>query len=185
MPICVIETQRLNISLLRPEEASLLKEYLKRNKEHLAPWEPTRDSSYYSDSEISIRIKNALLAFKQQSAFYFVLLNKSNDKVIGVCNFANAVRGPLQACHLGYAICNEHQGLGLMQECLSATTDYVFNTLKFHRINANYIPRNKRSEKTLTALGFEREGYAKSYLKIAGKWQDHVLTALINPDQKH
>jgi len=182
MPICVIETDRLNISLLKPEEFPLLKQYLLRNKQHLAKWEPNRDSSYYSEFEITLRIKNALLAFKQQSAFYFVLLNKSNDKVLGVCNFANAVRGPLQACHLGYAICHEHQGQGLMQECLKATTHYVFESLKFHRIMANYIPDNTRSEKTLSAVGFEREGYAKSYLQIAGKWQDHVLTALINPE---
>ncbi|WP_448217491.1 hypothetical protein [Endozoicomonas sp. 2B-B] len=26
----------------------------------------------------------------------------------------------------------------------------------------------------LDKLGFEHEGLAKSYLKIAGKWQDHV-----------
>jgi ribosomal-protein-alanine N-acetyltransferase len=33
----------------------------------------------------------------------------------------------------------------------------------------------------LRALGFEREGVARSYLKIAGKWEDMVLNSLINP----
>ncbi|NQZ33216.1 MAG: ribosomal protein S5-alanine N-acetyltransferase [Oceanospirillaceae bacterium] len=183
MPICVIETDRLNIGLLKPDEYQLLQQYLSRNKTHLAKWEPTRDPIYYTQYEITLRIKSALLAFKQQSAFHFVLLNKNNDKVLGVCNFANAVRGPLQACHLGYALCHEYQGQGLMQEALRAATSYVFETLKFHRIIANYIPDNKRSENTLTKAGFEREGYAKSYLKIAGKWQDHVLTAMVNPNE--
>ncbi|CAI8722972.1 hypothetical protein EMIT051CA3_10054 [Pseudomonas chlororaphis] len=27
---------------------------------------------------------------------------------------------------------------------------------------------------------FEREGYARAYLQIAGRWQDHVLTARVN-----
>lgn len=184
MPICVIETDRLNIGLLKPDEFLLLQMYLSRNKSHLENWEPIREPSYYTKYEITIRIKSALLAFKQQSAFHFVLLNKNNTKVLGVCNFANAVRGPLQACHLGYALCHEHQGQGLMQEALVAATSYVFETLKFHRIIANYIPTNQRSENTLTKVGFEREGYAKSYLKIAGKWQDHVLTALINPNEQ-
>ncbi|WP_415232094.1 hypothetical protein [Psychromonas sp.] len=40
-----------------------------------------------------------------------------------------------------------------------------------------------RSEKLLVKLGFEKEGVAKSYLKIAGSWQDHVLTSKINPSQ--
>jgi hypothetical protein len=26
----------------------------------------------------------------------------------------------------------------------------------------------------------EREGYARAYLQIAGRWQDHVLTARVN-----
>ena len=29
-------------------------------------------------------------------------------------------------------------------------------------------------------LGFAREGYARAYLKIAVRWQDHALNALVN-----
>jgi ribosomal-protein-alanine N-acetyltransferase len=32
----------------------------------------------------------------------------------------------------------------------------------------------------LERLGFEREGRAKAYLNIDGRWQDHVLTALVS-----
>ena len=46
---------------------------------------------------------------------------------------------------------------------------------------ANYLPSNTRSEALLERLGFEREGYAKSYLQIGGRWRDHVLTAKVNP----
>lgn len=184
MAIIVLRTQRLDIGLLKPSESHLLKRYLLLNQEHLAPWEPVRDPLYTTDPEIQLRIKSALLGFKQQTAFHFVILNKAQDEVLGVCNFANAVRGALQACHLGYAISVDHQGQGLMQEALSAAINYMFKEQKFHRIMANYIPTNQRSENVLNALGFEREGYAPSYLKIAGKWQDHVLTALINPADK-
>ncbi|KTA85439.1 hypothetical protein [Aeromonas salmonicida] len=33
----------------------------------------------------------------------------------------------------------------------------------------------------LEHLGFEREGYARDYLMINGRWEDHILTALLNP----
>ncbi len=181
MSITIIETQRINLALLVPDDQPLLAQYYAINKEHLAPWEPLREPEYFSEAETLLRIKSALLAFKQQSAFHFTLLNKNNDEVLGVCNFSNVARGPLQACHLGYAISIKHQGKGLMQEALLAATDYTFNTLKLHRIMANYIPENIRSAKVLEKIGFKKEGYSPSYLKIAGKWQDHVLTALINP----
>ena len=33
----------------------------------------------------------------------------------------------------------------------------------------------------LERLGFEREGFAREYLMINGRWEDHILTSLINP----
>ncbi|MFB0585429.1 hypothetical protein [Aeromonas salmonicida] len=38
-----------------------------------------------------------------------------------------------------------------------------------------------RSAALLERLGFEREGYARDYLMINGRWEDHILTALLNP----
>ena len=55
-----------------------------------------------------------------------------------------------------------------MFEMLQASIKYIFEELKLHRIMANYIPENGRSEKLLKRLGFQKEGLAKSYLKIAG-----------------
>lgn len=62
------------------------------------------------------------------------------------------------------------------------TFDFAFGTLRLHRIMANYLPHNTRSGAVLSRLGFKREGYAEAYLFINGKWQDHILTPLVNPE---
>ena len=103
--------------------------------------------------------------------------------MIGSCNFGNIVKGIFQACHLGYSIAKKHEGQGLMAEALQAGIDYIFETRGLHRIMANHVPGNLRSARLLEKLGFEREGYARAYLKIGGKWEDHVLNALINPNR--
>jgi ribosomal-protein-alanine N-acetyltransferase len=46
---------------------------------------------------------------------------------------------------------------------------------------ATYTNENQRSAALLDSLGFEKEGYAKSYLNITGVWEDHVLSAMVNP----
>jgi len=46
---------------------------------------------------------------------------------------------------------------------------------------ASHPPRNLHSAALLARPGFEREGYARSYLRIDGKWEDMVLSSLINP----
>ena len=67
-----------------------------------------------------------------------------------------------------------------MYEALAAAIPHVFANLGLHRVMANYRPENVRSGRLLQRLGFEREGLARSYLKINGVWTDHVLTSVIN-----
>jgi [ribosomal protein S5]-alanine N-acetyltransferase len=44
-------------------------------------------------------------------------------------------------------------------------------------------PENERSIGLLRSLGFSEEGYARRYLKIGGRWRDHVLFALLADDR--
>ena len=69
-----------------------------------------------------------------------------------------------------------------MRELLHAALGWAFDGLQLHRVMAAYLPRNERSARLLQALGFEREGYAKRYLRIAGVWEDHVLTARLRDE---
>jgi Acetyltransferases, including N-acetylases of ribosomal proteins len=67
-----------------------------------------------------------------------------------------------------------------MAEALQSVLGFAFGSLELHRVMANHVPGNERSARLLERLGFEREGYAKAYLHLDGRWQDHVLTALTN-----
>ena len=102
----------------------------------------------------------------------------------GYCNFTQIFRGSFQACYLGYKIDQELEGRGFMKEALECLIAYMFREQHLHRIMANFIPGNTRSEKLLNTLGFEKEGYAKKYLLINGEWQDHILTSLTNAHWK-
>lgn len=71
-----------------------------------------------------------------------------------------------------------------MKSLLNFVINYAFNELGLNRVMANYMPRNTRSERLLSNLGFNREGIAERYLCINGVWEDHVLTALLNPKNR-
>jgi ribosomal-protein-alanine N-acetyltransferase len=129
---------------------------------------------------IAERLEAMRLQMETGSALNLLVCSKVDDELIGDCHFTNIVRGPFQACHLGFSIAQSHQGLGLMRECLASAIEYVFCELRLHRIMANYRPENERSARLLSGLGFEREGFARAYLKINGVWADHVLMSLVN-----
>ena len=96
--------------------------------------------------------------------------------------FSNIIRGPLQSCFLGYALAERRQGAGLMTEAVRLGIEYMFQEMHLHRISANYMPHNTASAAVLKRLGFTVEGYSRDYLQIDGRWQDHIVTSLINPD---
>ena len=121
------------------------------------------------------------IAFNQKRELHFIACRPQHGEIIALVSYTNLVSGAFQACHLGFSIAEKCQGQGLMEQMLAATNRYIFEHLDMHRIMANYMPENKRSARLLIRLGFEKEGLAKSYLKIAGQWRDHVLTAKINP----
>jgi ribosomal-protein-alanine N-acetyltransferase len=129
------------------------------------------------------RIAVALGELETGRSARFVLQPRGpvSGPVIGTCNYTNIVRGPFQACHLGYQLARSHEGHGLMGEALRASNGYAFEELRLHRIMANYRPENERSAKLLERLGFVREGIARDYLFVDGAWRDHVLTSLTHP----
>lgn len=175
----IIKTQQFTLKLLELNKSQLLCDYYLRNKNHLKTWEPQREDSFYTLEFWQAQVQDSMDLFSNKQAVRLVTLNIAEDKVIATCNFSNIVWGCFQACHLGYSIDKDSEGQGIMFAVAQAGIEYMHKHFKLHRIMANYIPENKRSAKLLKRLGFEKEGYAKDYLKINGKWRDHVLTAKI------
>ena len=181
MELPFIRTKRLLLTLLTPQYAQLLMQYRINNQQHLAPWEPSRSQEYFHESASLQSAQISLDLYFAGSAMQLIALNETQDEIVGVCNFNNIIRGPFQACFLGYSIAQCSQGQGLAKEMLTAAVDFAFKTLKLNRVMANYLPHNLRSGQLLQQLGFEKEGLARRYLQINGQWQDHILTAKVAP----
>jgi ribosomal-protein-alanine N-acetyltransferase len=150
------------------------------NKEHLAPWDPKVPSNFYSLKYWEHKNQRAQEEFLMKSSLRLNIYIKKTSELIGMCNFTGIERGPFQNCHLGYKLGQSFQGHGYMQEALKVSLKFIFDEWNLHRVEANYIPHNKRSAKVLRALNFEEHGIARKYLRIAGSWQDHILTSLVN-----
>ena len=56
---------------------------------------------------------------------------------------------------------------------------FAFRTLGLHRVEAACLPSNAASRGLLAKTGFREEGYARKYLCIDGKWQDHILFGIL------
>lgn len=188
-PALELVTDRLLIQVPAVSAAPTIADYCRRNRDHLARWEPPRPDEYYTGRFWERQIAASRAEFEQGVSARTVLFKRDkraadqgrSGEVIGVMNLSQIVRGGFQAGIVGYSLDSREQGRGLMGEGLLALIEYAFLDLGLHRVMANYRPENERSARVLERLGFEREGYAKEYLYIDGAWRDHVLTSLVRP----
>ena len=155
------------------------------NREHLAPWEPSRPADFLTEEFWRMQVGRHRRAFENGSALmFFLFLREQPQEVIGQVSLTGIVRGPAEMCMLGYALAQDAQGQGYMHEALVACLEFAFRELNLHRVMANFMPHNTRSNSVLRRLGFTVEGYARDYLYVNGAWRDHVLTSLTNDDWK-
>lgn len=180
----MIVKQELKIVRAQPGHEKILVKYFSENDTHLKPWSPLVPRSHHSLEAWQRRIKEREEEFEKGLSAHFIGTDENETEVIGSCSLSNIVRGVFQACHMGYSIAESYQGQGYMKMIASYAIDFAFTEFKIHRIMANYMPANERSASLLQSLGFQREGYAKEYIFINGKWEDHVLTSLINPNSQ-
>lgn len=180
--LLTLTTARLLLRVPTPDDADGMCRYVTENRNHLSPWDPARTDEYFTVDYWRREFETVVKEVREGTRLQFVLMSRTNSRgpIQGQCTYSNIVRGPFQAAYLGYALARRVEGQGLMEEALRATIDYCFGVLNLHRIMANYTPGNSRSARLLKKLGFAPEGYARDYLRIAGEWQDHVLTTLIN-----
>ena len=175
-----LATARLTVRTPKSGDGVHYANYYTENREFLQPWSPTFGADMFSAKEWEEAIPLIRHEFSSGRSARFCLFLK--DELIGVANLTSITRSPSYYCLLGYTLSEGSQGKGYMREGLTAIIEYAFKVRNLHRISANYMPHNQRSGKLLRTLGFQVEGYARDYLLIAGIWQDHVLTALQNPD---
>jgi ribosomal-protein-alanine N-acetyltransferase len=106
----------------------------------------------------------------------------ADDALVGVFNLSEIVRGAFQSAYLGYYAFVPHSGAGYMAEGMVLVLRVAFRTLKLHRVEANVQPTNRRSLALVRRAGFVREGFSRGYVKIGGRWRDHVRLALLADD---
>lgn len=176
-----IETDRLVLRMATRADTAAVLNYYRKNKNFLASVEPTRCEGFYTFEFWQEQIEKSLFEFNYDQSLKLCLFKQSDLKqVVGKVNFHQIQRGVSHSCILGYSLAEPEQGKGYMTEALQAAIHYLFAEQHFHRITANYMPRNQRSGNLLRRLGFVVEGYARDYLLINGAWEDHILTSLTN-----
>ncbi len=153
-----------------------------KSRDFLTPWEPTWPVEALSRSTFCRRLRqlNGEAQFDLGQAFF--IIRRDDQALLGGITLSNIRRGIAQSCSVGYWIGKPYARQGYMREALDIVCRHVFQNLGLHRLEAACLPENLPSQGLLRAAGFRAEGLARDYLRIDGRWSDHLLFALLEPE---
>ncbi len=156
----------------------------RESRKFLEPWEPSWSIDELERSAWRQRLRQYRHERRLGTGETFLILDRHHGDLVGGISIGNIRRGVAQSGHIGYWMGEKYSGKGLMSDALSLVIEHGISTLGLHRIEAACIPDNKRSIRVLEKAGFRSEGLLRSYLRINGKWQDHILFSLTEEDFK-
>ena len=153
-----------------PEVARLLA----ANREFMAPWDALRPDAFYTTTGQQVEIERVLERSAEGTAFAHVILDDEGGPA-GVIRLNGVTKGAFESCSVGYWVDRGANGRGLATEAVAAMLAVAFDDLRLHRVQAETLRHNVRSQRVLAKNGFEHIGMAPRYMRIAGAWQDHEL----------
>lgn len=174
-------TERL---FLRPLEESDRSEYIRvmeLSRTAWEPWIPARDPATSSRDLFRRELRRTRDGAK--GGTHLRLHGFTTDgELIGMFALNEIVRGVFQNAYAGWQVSADRsrQGFGTegVRALLGVAFDHAPDGLGLHRVQANIMPTNAPSLRIAEKVGFREEGHALRYLRIAGRWEDHVMFAL-------
>ena len=153
-----------------------------RSHGFLAPWEPTWPPDALSRSSYRVRLSRYAEDWRTDQGYNFFIFRNEDEALSGGVGLSNVRRGVAETASLGYWIGEPFARRRYMTAALPLVIDFAFTRLRLHRVEAACLPSNVPSRALLLRTGFRQEGYARGYLLIDGKWQDHLLFAILRED---
>jgi len=148
------------------------------NQDHLQPWEPRWPGNANTRSNWRLRMRAWKRNWREGRGYAFLLFDIHNHDILGGAAITQIRRGAALSGSLGYWLGAEFTRHGYMSEAVTGVCKWAKADLGLARLEASTLPENSASRRVLERCGFLEEGYARSYLEIAGTRRDHVLYGL-------
>ena len=150
------------------------------SRDHFGPWIPRLGQGQSMDDLFQAELVRGEKEAQQGTGIRLVAI-LPDGRMAGVFALSQIFRGAFQNAYVAWRVSVDQLGCGIATSSLVALLDLAFapqpTGLGLHRVQANILPSNRASVRVAEKAGFRLEGEAKGYLKIDGRWQDHLMFA--------
>jgi ribosomal-protein-alanine N-acetyltransferase len=181
-PAVRLDGERVFLRPPMPRDWQEWAELRRSSRAFLEPWEPTWPADSLSRAAFLRRVRRAAQEWRDDDGYAFLVFAQDGERMVGGITLSNVRRGVAQMGTIGYWVGAADARKGYTGEAARLVVRHAFGKLGLHRVEAACLPVNAPSIGLLEKIGFRREGLARGYLRIAGRWQDHLLYAAVKED---
>lgn len=163
------------LRLVRQEDAPALLRFLNRPE----VIEPTSSEGWTLESLRMFGEENLAGALIGKWARYAIV--QEDGMVVGSVGLFH-IDARNRRGEIGYDLSPEQWGRGIMTAAAGALIDWAFAEGGFNRIEATVMVRNRRSERVLEKLRFQREATMRQYKFVRGEFRDYSMWARLAGD---
>ncbi|QJE73360.1 GNAT family N-acetyltransferase [Aerophototrophica crusticola] len=181
-PAMRLDGERVYVRPPQPKDWKSWADVREASRDFLVPWEPTWPTDALTRDSFLRRVRRQAAEWREDEAYAFLVFEQGSGNVVGGVGLTNIRRGVAQMGTMGYWVGKAYARHGYTSEAARLVLGFAFGQLGLHRVEAACLPTNAPSRGLLEKVGFREEGYARAYLRIDGKWADHVLYAILRDD---
>lgn len=152
------------------------------SKAHLTRWEETWTDDRMGPAFFRRRLRAYERDRRRGGGLSLLTFRIRDNVLVGGAALSNIRYGASRSALIGYWVGARHVRRGYGAASVKALCAHAFETIDLNRLVAACQPENVASQKLLARCGFVREGLARDYLRINGRWRDHYIYALTAAD---
>jgi len=148
-----------------------------------------KDAAGYSQLGVSYRSTGPI--DNEQKAREYLSKEEKDSFDIGIF-LGDELVGTIEVCHMSwfdnegaeicYTVKESHRNKGVATEACKGIINYLFSSMKMHKIYADTIEDNIASQRILEKLGFKLEGTIRDRRKKNGTWLDELQYGLLEDE---
>ena len=179
--VSILIDDELLLRSFQPDDAPELFRMVDASRQHLRHWLNWVDPTTKPEHSLQF-IQQSLQQLNSQEAIALGIFKKQHIiGGIGMHNWDHKLRKAM----LGYWIDKEHEGKGIVQQCMYRFINFLFEKTDLNKLEIHFVPANTRSAVVAEKLGFKTEGILRQSHLRNGMLEDIVVTGLLKGEWKH
>jgi len=165
----------LELALWEEADAQELADTIRREADYLGRWLPFASSAY----DVAAALGYIRRTRREWAEYRGLEVKVVYDGALAGSVGLHAVNHEHGRGEIGYWLCQNLQGRGIMTRAVRALVDYAFGPLGLHRLVILAQPGNAKSRAIPERLGFRQEGLLRHDLRHPEGYVDHVVYGLL------